>query len=92
MSGDQPPQTRSGELEVLVSADCAACVEALEVVAQLRISHPQVAVRLTDVDEPGWQAPLGFVGTPMYLVEGRILSLGNPSPGDLRAALALGGP
>lgn len=76
---------------MLISADCAACAEALEVVAQFRASHPQVPVRLTDVDESGWRAPPGFVGTPMYLLGGRILSLGNPSPEDLRAAFPQGG-
>lgn len=89
---DPEQGARSAGLEVLISADCAACAEALEVVAQLRISHPRVPVRLTDVDESGWRAPPGFVGTPMYLLDGRILSLGNPSPAQLRAAFAQGGP
>ena len=79
-------------LEVLVSVNCIGCAQALALVEQFRTSHPQVPVRITDVDQPGWGAPAGFVGTPMYLTGGRILWLGNPSAEDLSDAFPQGGP
>lgn len=75
------------DLEVLVSASCGICWHTLTVVQALQSSHPQVRVKVTDVDEPGWVPPPGFVGTPMFLADGQILSLGNPSADALRAAL-----
>jgi hypothetical protein len=80
------------DLEVLVAANCGNCGHALTLVRQLHSTHPHVAVKVTDVDEPGWTAPPGFVGTPMFLAAGRILSLGNPTPETLRAEFSSGAP
>jgi hypothetical protein len=77
------------DLEVLVSASCASCWHSLTLLAQLAASHPEVRVRVTDVDEPGWVSPPGFVGTPMFLAGGRVLSLGNPTVEALRAVFGL---
>jgi hypothetical protein len=84
--------TGTAGLEVLVSAGCRSCDQALQLVETFRDTHPHVPVRVTDVDEPGWVPPPGFVGTPMFLADGRILFLGNPSPAALRAAFPPGGP
>lgn len=73
------------DLEVLVSAGCSSCWHTVALVQQLHATHPHLRVRVTDVDEPGWVAPPGFVGTPMFLAGGRVLSLGNPTVEALRA-------
>jgi hypothetical protein len=75
------------DLEVLVSAGCASCAHAIRLAQQVRTTHPHLLVRVVDVDEPGWVPPPGFVGTPMFVVAGRVLSLGNPSVEALHAAL-----
>ncbi len=75
----------STDLEVLVSATCDSCAHSLLLVARLQASHPRLRVTITDVDELGWVPPPGFVGTPMFLARGRILSLGNPTEEALRA-------
>lgn len=67
------------DLEVLVSAACDSCTHSLSLVAGLNASHPHLRVTITDVDQPGWVPPPGFVGTPMFLARGSILSLGNPT-------------
>ena len=74
------------DLEVLVSASCGSCWHTLTLVQQLHSTHPHVRVKVTDVDEPGWVPPPGFIGTPMFLAGGQILSLGNPTADALRAA------
>jgi hypothetical protein len=89
---DERTRSATAGLEVLVSAGCTNCARALHLVEAFRRSHPHVEVRVTDVDEPGWIPPPRFLGTPMYLAEGRILFLGNPSPEALRAAFPPGGP
>ncbi len=70
---------------MLVSATCDSCAHSLSLVEGLRTSHPHLRVTITDVDEPGWMPPPGFVGTPMFLARGRIMSLGNPTAEALRA-------
>jgi hypothetical protein len=86
MTGAPGAQHTDWDLEVLVSAGCSGCGRALAVVEELHSTHPHVRVRVTDVDEPGWVPPPGFVGTPMFLVGGQVLSLGNPTSEVLWAA------
>ena len=79
------PGLADTDLEVLVSATCDSCAHSLSLVDGLHASHPHLRVTITDVDEPGWVPPPGFVGTPMFLARGRIMSLGNPTAEELRA-------
>ena len=90
MTRAREPRRTEWDLEVLVSAGCGSCGHALTLVRQLQTTHPHLAVTVTDVDQPGWSAPPGFVGTPTFLAGGRILSLGNPTPETLRAAFTTG--
>jgi hypothetical protein len=85
MTPTREGQGADWDLEVLLSGGCASCEHSLTVLGQLAVTHPHVRVRVTDIDEPGWVAPPGFVGTPMFLTGGRVVSLGNPTVQALRA-------
>lgn len=68
---------------VLVTADCPACERVPDVVAAVRRLRPGVDVTVVDISTEDIPDGVPFVGTPTYLVEERIVSLGNPDPQDL---------
>ncbi len=73
-------------LQVYVSPACAGCRRAAELVAQVRRLRPGAAIRLIDLDEVAAEAcPAGVVGTPTYVVGGRVRWLGNPAFEELLA-------
>jgi hypothetical protein len=70
-------------LTVLVSCDCRGCGTARTVAAGVARALPAVEVDVVDVDLHGVPAHLPFVGTPTYLLDDRVVSLGNPRTEDL---------
>lgn len=74
------------ELSVLVSASCGGCVQALALARAFSRERPDVAVRVVDVDTPGWAPPPEFAGTPMFYKGATVVSYGNPTLQQLRAA------
>jgi hypothetical protein len=74
------------ELSVLVSASCGSCLQALALARAFSRERPDVAVRVVDVDAPGWVAPPGFAGTPMFYKGVTVVSYGNPTLQQLHAA------
>jgi thiol-disulfide isomerase/thioredoxin len=77
-------------LEVYVSNECPNCDEAVRLAEEAAKRYPKVAVRLIDLDELGGVPPPDpVVAVPTYLLNGRVVSLGNPAPEDLFARLHL---
>ncbi len=81
---DLPTPSRAPQLHVYVSAACASCRRTRELVTELRRLRPGAAVALVDIDrlEPDAR-PTGVVGTPTYVLHGRVRWLGNPSTEEL---------
>jgi len=71
--------TERALLRVVVSAGCATCLRAAELVEALRGLRPWQPVEVLDLDAPGARRPDGVVGTPTFLLGDRIISLGNPT-------------
>lgn len=71
-------------LRVYVTPGCAGCRRALEVAAAVRRARPAQVVEVIDLaDRPGEPLPPGVVGTPTYLLGGRLVSMGNPELDEL---------
>ena len=71
-------------LEVYVSSECPNCDEAVRLAEEAAARYPNVMVRLIDLDElDGNPPPDPVVAVPTYLLNGRVVSLGNPYPEDL---------
>jgi hypothetical protein len=73
-------------LEIYVVQGCPSCVEARRIgqrIAQL----PDVDVHVIEL-ESGETPPASVVAVPTYVLDGRVISLGNPDPRVLVARLA----
>src|SRR5262249_9134945 len=84
---DRPPGTDTPHLEVYVSSACLNCDEAVSLAAQAAARYPNVIVRVIDLDLDGSPPPDPVVAVPTYVLNGRVVSLGNPYPEELFARL-----
>jgi hypothetical protein len=73
-------------LEIYVASHCDNCEEALRIAALARdVDGIDVAViNLDHTDKP---VPLRVVAVPTYLLDGHIVSMGNPYPEEFLAQL-----
>lgn len=69
-------------LLIYVSDHCDNCTEALRL-ADLAREVPGAEVRVVNLDTSPDPAPARIVAVPTYVLDGRIVSLGNPYPDDL---------
>jgi hypothetical protein len=62
--------------------------QAVSLADEAAARYPDVVVRLIDLDELGGNPPPDpVVAVPTYLLNGRVVSLGNPYPEELFARL-----
>ncbi len=83
---------RVPRLEVYVASDCPSCAEARSLATATAARFPRVDVRTIDVDAKPAGAverlPVGVVAVPTYLLDGRVVALGNPEPERLFALVS----
>ena len=65
------------QLEIYFTNECANCGEALLIAEQAR-AIAGLEVKVIDLEAPGHSVPPQVVAVPTYLLNGRIVSLGNP--------------
>jgi hypothetical protein len=81
----RPDAATPAQLTIYVSGHCEVCRYAYDVAARIRGDFPQVAVRLVDLETTQENVPEEVFATPTYLLNGRVWSLGNPSPEQVQA-------
>ena len=69
-------------LEIYIAEHCENCREALRL-AELARRVQGVEVRIINLDTTTEAIPARIVATPMYLLDGQVVSMGNPYPDDL---------
>jgi hypothetical protein len=75
-------------LELYVTQSCLTCGRSLKLAEYIRQRFPSVDVRVVDVaTEHGEHGDL-VVATPTFILNGHLVSLGNPSQTELEAAVA----
>jgi hypothetical protein len=79
-------------LIVYVIQNCANCEYAVGVAATIHRNYPHVAVQVVDLANPPEPAPDSVFATPTYLLDGRVWSLGNPSPEQIEATFGEAAP
>lgn len=89
-------ETSSGPnrlLEIFVLPRCFACQTATELVEHLiAVNLPGIVIRLIDLSRPGTLRPAAVFAVPTYLLDGRVISLGNPDPAWLLSQLRIAQP
>lgn len=70
------------KLDVYITPDCWSCQETERIVADVSAQLPNVAVSLINM-ETAQERPEAVFAVPTYLINGRIISLGNPTREEL---------
>lgn len=73
------------KLQVYVSDGCWSCAESRRMVAEMAPQFPQVLMELLDTQTH--PLPDEVFAVPTYVLDGKVISLGNPYPADLRRKL-----
>jgi hypothetical protein len=76
----QPPLT----IDIYVAQHCSNCAYAYEVAAEIRRQFPAIHIRIIDLGATTEAIPEIVFATPTYLLNGRVWSLGNPSPAQVQ--------
>lgn len=74
-------------IDIYIAPHCPTCLYAHEVAAGIRQHFPLVQLRLIDMTTTTEPIPEAVFATPTYLLNGRIWSLGNPSPAKVHETL-----
>jgi hypothetical protein len=75
-------------LQVFVESDCGACRRALHLADQVRARFPELLVQVVNLSESEVKPPEAVFAVPTFLIDGEVLSLGNPRPADLMLAIS----
>jgi len=66
-------------LQVVVARDCLGCEEAISIANEAAARFPKFTVEVIDISQDGVKSPKEVFAVPTYLLNGRILYLGNPN-------------
>ncbi len=72
-------------LDVFVDNHCWGCDEARALVAEMRRRFPSLRIKLRDGGREKW--PPEVFAVPTYMLNGRVIALGNPSRERLQEQL-----
>lgn len=64
-------------LEIYIANQCTNCEEAL-LIAERACGIAGLEVAVIDLDKTGQHVPTHVVAVPTYLLDGQVVSLGNP--------------
>jgi hypothetical protein len=73
-------------LEIYVTSECAGCQEALRI-ADLARGIPGLSVGVVTLDDGLQEVPANVFAVPTYLLDGQVVSLGNPARDAFLATL-----
>lgn len=75
-------------LEVYVEHECFVCRHTPALAAAVKAEFPEIHVELINLAEGRGAYRDLVVAVPTFILNGRVFSLGNPAPGDLRSEVA----
>ena len=76
-------------LSIYVTAGCSSCRRAREIASSLEGVYPGVRVDVVETETLSeGSLPESVVAFPAYLLNGTLISLGNPKPATIREQLA----
>jgi hypothetical protein len=75
-------------VRVCIEGDGAATRRAVELAKQVQERFPALRVEVVSLSDPAAAAAEAVFAVPTYVLDGQVLSLGNPRPDALMQALA----
>lgn len=75
-------------VDIYVAEHCAVCEYAFEVAERIEVDFPDVNLHVVDIAQSTEPIPEAVFATPTYLLNGKLWSLGNPSPEDVQERLS----
>lgn len=79
----------AAHLEIYVEPGCRICARAEDIAADLRETNLDVDVTVIDLTGAGGAHRHLVVAAPTYVLNGRVISLGNPDRAELAREIAL---
>ena len=76
-------------LEIYIQEGCFGCQRSFELAERARGAFPEMQVEVVDMRSTEGVYRSQVAATPTYILDGEIISLGNPSPAELEAMLAI---
>ena len=74
-------RVRMIRLEIYISEKCWSCQESIRIAEELTPLFPDVTIDLIDIQEN--DVPEEVFAVPTYLLNGKVVSLGNPTREEL---------
>lgn len=74
-------------VDIFVAEHCFVCEYAHEIAELIESDFADVKLRVIDINKTEESIPDAVFATPTYLLNGRVWSLGNPSPEQVRERL-----
>ena len=74
-------------LEIYVEAGCSTCERAWELADAMTHLYPGISVDVVDISSSDREVPEAVFAVPTYMLNGIVISLGNPSYEELQNKL-----
>lgn len=69
---------RQHRLRVYITPECFSCEEAVLIAAEMTQKFPQIITEIVNLQDPCASKPDSVFAVPTYVLDGKVLSLGNP--------------
>ncbi|MGE3858057.1 MAG: thioredoxin family protein [Dehalococcoidia bacterium] len=76
-------------LEIYVEPGCRICARSEDIAAEIRETEPDLDVEVIDLSGPDGAHRHFVVAAPTYVLNGRVVSLGNPDRAELAREIAV---
>lgn len=73
----------TSQLKIYVRTQCTGCAEAYNTANHIQKNYPYLLVEVIDLDNPAVAAPNNVFATPTYVLDNKVVSLGNPDHNDI---------
>ena len=70
-------------LKIFITQDCPNCTETRLVIQRIRQGHPHLSIEIIDIADQQAIVPEAIFATPTFMLNNRVVSLGNPNLGDV---------
>lgn len=81
-------EKKPATLRIYVARHCESCAEALRLAEEVRQKHRTVNVEVIDLDAEEGRNWDDVFSVPTWLLDGKVISLGNPSADELEVRLS----